>query len=336
MEKTEIVKIDPKQFGLEEKNVMKIEEAFTPKIIERDALSEVYSELIKGELTEELSVEAGSLRRKLVKVRTGIAEIHKTQKAYFYAAGKFVDAWKNKETEPVTQMESKLSEIEKHAENIEKQRIATLQTEREEELKQYEVENVEVLGLGVMPNSVWDSFLAGTKASHDAKIAEEKKAEDERVLAEKKAKEEEEKKRQEEIRIAAENAKKEAEAEAKKKIEEEKQKAIEAEKARIAAEKKAEKDRKDALKKAEEDKKAAIEEEKQKAIKADKEKKLKEESDKKAAIELELSKGDAEKVKDLNADLKALKVKYQFKSAKNNKMYADVGELLDKVINFIG
>lgn len=52
-------------------------------------------------------------------------------------------------------------------------------------------------------------------------------------------------------------------------------------------------------------------------------------------IEVEANKGDAAKVSDLKADLASLKEKYTFKSAKNKKMYSDIGELIDKVINHI-
>ena len=50
------------------------------------------------------------------------------------------------------------------------------------------------------------------------------------------------------------------------------------------------------------------------------------------AIQLELSKGDEDKVKDLISDLKALKTKYKFESTENKAMYSDVGLLMDKVI----
>ena len=55
----------------------------------------------------------------------------------------------------------------------------------------------------------------------------------------------------------------------------------------------------------------------------------------KTKIETELNKGDAEKVKDLIKDFQELKEKYTFKSAKNKKMYSDVGGLIDKTTNFI-
>ncbi len=57
--------------------------------------------------------------------------------------------------------------------------------------------------------------------------------------------------------------------------------------------------------------------------------------DEQARLQAELNKGDADKVNDLKRDLESLKTKYSFKSVKNKKMYADVGVLIDKVINYI-
>lgn len=52
-------------------------------------------------------------------------------------------------------------------------------------------------------------------------------------------------------------------------------------------------------------------------------------------LQSELNKGDAAKIKDLINDLEALKTKYSFKSAKNQKKYTDVGLLIDKVVGHI-
>jgi hypothetical protein len=52
-------------------------------------------------------------------------------------------------------------------------------------------------------------------------------------------------------------------------------------------------------------------------------------------LQSELNKGDADKVKDLINDLKNLKIKYVFKSEKNQKMYQNFSLLIDGVINFI-
>lgn len=333
--KNNVVKIDPKEFGLESENVQTIEEAFTPKIIERDGLAVIYSELITKEIDEALCKEAGDLRRKLVKVRTGIADIHKTQKAFFLSSGKFVDAWKNKETLPVSQMEEKLGEIEKFYEVQEQKKISDLKEKRQVELSKY-IELFEIPSrLGTMEGDVYDSFLATKKKQHEEEIEVEKKAKSERI-----AKEKAEKIEQERVRKENEQLKKEAEAKAKQdKIEADERAEIESE--RIAKETK-EREERERLAKIESDKQADIlrkaQEERQRLEKelSDKvEAEKKATNDKEAAIQAELKKGDAAKIRDLKNDLKLLKTKYSFKAAKNKKLYTDVGLLLDKVINHI-
>lgn len=176
---TELSKVDPKEFGLEEVQVSTIEQAFLPKIAERDGYSIVYKQLIEKEITKELCNEASDLRRKLVKVRTGIADIHKTQKAFFLAAGRFVDAWKNKETLPIEQMEENLSAIEKHFERIEAEKVAKLEADRKRELANYS--DVIPFGLGAMDESVYQNYLIGVKLGYESKIKAEQEAEAERL-----------------------------------------------------------------------------------------------------------------------------------------------------------
>ena len=133
----EITRVYAAEFGLKEEEVVTIEQAFMPKIVERNALKDVYEPLLTKEITPDVCQEAKRLRLQLVKVRTGIAEIHKSQKAYFLAAGKFVDAWKNKETLPITQMEENLSAIEEHFARIEAEKIKKLQEIRASEMQKY-------------------------------------------------------------------------------------------------------------------------------------------------------------------------------------------------------
>lgn len=175
--------VSPKDFGIEESKATVIEQSFLPKIVERDGLISVYENLLTKEIDKSVCDEAATLRKKLVKLRTGIADIHKTEKAFYLASGRYVDALKNKHTLPIEQMEEKLSEIEKYYENIEKQRIADLQTVRELELQPYEVENISALALGVMADSVWINFLAGTKAGYEKKKEDERLADEARVEA---------------------------------------------------------------------------------------------------------------------------------------------------------
>lgn len=181
---TEITKLNPEEFGLKEDQAATIEKAFMPKIIERNMLSEMYETVIKGDVTvPETALEARDLRLKLVKVRTGIAEIHRTQKAFYLAAGRFVDAWKNKETAPVEQMEEKLLAIEKYQENLERERKAALRAERLKELEKYEVDGSLII-LGEMTEDVWQNYIAGVKVQYQLRKDAERKAEEERVARE--------------------------------------------------------------------------------------------------------------------------------------------------------
>lgn len=178
---TELKKVDPKEYGLEVEQVSTIEQAFLPKIQEREALVAIYDQLITSELTPDLCKQAKEVRLRLVKVRTGISDIHKAQKAFFLAAGRFVDAWKNKETLPVEQMEEKLSEIENYYINIEKARKAQLQSERQIEVSKYT--DYPASALGDMEQQVYDAYLQGLKVAYQAKIEAERKEEEERIAA---------------------------------------------------------------------------------------------------------------------------------------------------------
>lgn len=273
---TELVKVDPKEFGLDGTQGSTIEQAFMPKIIERDGYAVIYEQLMTKELTKELCNEAGDLRKKLVKVRTGIADIHKTQKAFFLSAGRFVDAWKNKETLPIEQMEKSLESIEKHFEKLESERIEKLESERIIEISKYS--DVFPAGLGRMDETVYVNYLAGLKLAYDERIKAEKEAESERLRLIEVDKENERLKAIEDDRIRKENAKLKAEAD-------KREKEIEAE--RKANEQKIAEERSKA--------KAAAD-----LIEAENNAKLKAEADAKAKLKAEL---DARELAERNAKM---------------------------------
>lgn len=219
-------------FGIAETEALTIEQAFLPKVAEQEILASRYKEIINTELSPELSFEARELRLKLVKVRTGIAETHKTQKAYFLRAGQFVDAWKNKLTAPVEQMEEKLGDIELHFVTLEKNRISELQIARVILLSEY----CDTFGmdLGNMQQDVFDAYYEAQKSKRAKEIEQKKKDEEEAKL---KA-EEQEKARKEAEKKAILEAKEKAKAAA---IEKEK-----LEKAKAKAEAELEESRKEA------------------------------------------------------------------------------------------
>jgi hypothetical protein len=317
-----IVKVDPKEFGLSTEEVKTIDQAFQPMIVERNGYVPMYENLIKAEITPKLCSEAGDLRKKLVKVRTGIAGVHKTQKAYFLAAGRYVDAWKNKETLPVQQMEDNLKTIEEHYERIEHEKIQKLQKSREKQLEPFGMDVVPD-NLGKMKDQDWEFFYKGAKASFEEKKKAEKALEEEQK---------EEKRRRdlmfslglkwdgqqftkEDINfhwtdlicMSKEDFDKAFEG-AKRRSEE-----IDAEQAKLKAENQE-------LRKKEEER-------------IQKEKEV--ERLEKIAIEAKLKQGDKAKIVDLINDLQDLKMKYFFKSEKNKAMFENVRGLLDKIVDYV-
>lgn len=233
MSETQIVLIDPKEYGLEELKASQIEQSFAPKLVERNGYVAVYEQLLTKEITKEVSKEAGDLRKKLVKVRTGIADIHKTEKAFYLASGRYVDALKNKLTLPIEQMEEQLTAIEKHYENIEKQRIENLHNERLAMIMPY-LDDVTGLSFGSMEQDVFNAYLTAKKQAHADKIAAELKAEQERIEREEKEAAEREAQRIENERLKKEAEKRESEIKAEREEAARKQKELDD---KLAAEK---------------------------------------------------------------------------------------------------
>ena len=185
-ENVQIEIVDPKDYGLTENQAEEVEKNFLPVIADRENYEGMYRDILAREITLDLTKEARELRLKLVKVRTKTSEIHQVTKAFYLAGGRFVDAWKNKNVKVITEMEESLRNIEDHYENIERERISKLAETRRAELLKYS----EILpeGLGGLSDEVYQNYLTGVKAAHQAKIDAEiaelkKQAERQRVLA---------------------------------------------------------------------------------------------------------------------------------------------------------
>lgn len=180
---TELVKVDPQEFGLEVSKASKIEQSFAPIIVERDALIKVYENILTQEITPETCKAAKELRLKLVKVRTSTDKVHRAEKAFFLAAGKFVDAWKNKTNTVTSEMETKLSEIENYYVELERKRIEELEAERNKIVS--ELTETPAANLGLMEQSVFDSYVTGLKVQKESAEKAEREAEEERQRVEK-------------------------------------------------------------------------------------------------------------------------------------------------------
>jgi len=300
---TELVVVDPKQFGLEQSKANEIKKGLEITLAEREILKRQYEDVINLEITPESIKLFKNLRMQIRDNRTkGIMVWHKENKEFYLRGGQFVDAIKNKEILINEQMEEKLENAEKFFENQEKEKIAQLQKDRVELLRPYDVENLDQLQLGSMDLSIFESFLLGCKTTFETKKEREAKAEAERVAKEKQEAEEREaqrienerlKKEAEEREAAIKKEREEAEEKARKDKEEsdrilaEEKAKQQAELDRIAKEQAEEKAKQDAILEAERKEKAQIEKElqdkKDAEEKAAKEKKDAEEKAKKDA-----------------------------------------------------
>lgn len=277
--------IDPKEYGLEEVKATEMTSGLNSIIEERTALESIFNDVILKELNADTLKEARELRLKIQKNRTqGIDVWHKTNKEFYLAGGRFVDAVKNREIAINSRLESKLGEIENHFKALEEQRLNNLYTERVALLEPYGEVN-KFVDLKQMDDTTFNNFLSDTKLAFETRKENERKAEEQRIADEKNAEEERLKKEQEEKaeqeRIKAENEKLRLENEAKEK-QLEKERRAQAEKDRLA---KIESDR---LAKIQADKDAELDLVK-KELEAEKQRKEKELEDEKARIEAEES-----------------------------------------------
>ena len=212
---TQLVKVDYKEFGIEESKANLILERFEPLQVKMQELEDEYQKVLALDIEDPMTeLAAKELGKKYMKIRTGRGDIHKQEKAFFLNAGRFVDRIKNDADKSTIEHEDALEKIAKHYANLQAEKIKELANSRIEKLKEFDFDGSS-LNLGTMDNNVWISFLSGTEMAFKAKKEEEKKAELAKIEAEnnairERARIEEENKA---LKLAAEAKEKELEAE---------------------------------------------------------------------------------------------------------------------------
>ena len=178
---TTLVKVNPVDYGLDEKKATELIGNLPQIKDERKVLEVQYEEIIKLDIELlETQQRARDLRLLIQKNRTqGIMIWHKTTKDFFLRGGQFVDAIKRKEIAINERMENGLEEIEKYAEIQEQLRLEKLQSDRAEKLSKY-IEDAHERNLASMDEDVWKAYFSTKKQEYEDRIAAEKKAEDER------------------------------------------------------------------------------------------------------------------------------------------------------------
>jgi len=273
--------IKPDLFGIELAKAQEMTSGLSITLAEREVLKKAYIDVIGLEINAENLPTFKELRLKIVKNRTqGIEKWHKTNKVFYLAGGRFVDAVKNKEVLINEEMEEKLLEAEKYFENLEKEAKLVLNEKRIEIIRPY-IEDVFGLDFSDFSDENFDDFVLGKKTRYNERIEAEKQ---EAIRIENERLAEIERKRLEEIeneKIRVENARLQKEAEVKE-LELQKERAkVKAESDRIEAENNAklEAQRKETARIAKE-----LQDKKDAEIKAENERLAKIEADKKAAL----------------------------------------------------
>lgn len=111
----------------------------------------------------------------------GLEKWRKTTKDVYLRAGQFIDAIARKEMAINEQAESQLEAIEKHAENLKRQKLEALHAERKILVSAYVDESFNYPDLSNMDQEVFEAYLKTKKETFEARIAAEKRAEEERI-----------------------------------------------------------------------------------------------------------------------------------------------------------
>ena len=174
---TEVIKINPTEFGLTEETATNITRGLDQILKEIVVLIQQYSEIITLDIDEPSTAKRAAELRKLIKNnRTqGIVKWHETNKEFYLRGGQFVDAIKKRELEVNNRMEEALEQIEKRQEILERERIANLQSLRVSLISEY-VENAERMDLRNMQLDVYEAFYAAKKKEFEEKKEAERLA----------------------------------------------------------------------------------------------------------------------------------------------------------------
>lgn len=329
--------IKASEYKIQENKAKEIKSLYYPMIEMLESMEGRYNDFMqtaKNEISNETVKEAKRLRLDISRVRIDADKARKTAKEEYLRAGNAIQGAYNTLLYAVKSKEENLIEIEKHFENIEKERLQKLQEERVLMLSKY-IDNASEINFSEMQQDVFQAYYDTKKKEYEDRIEAEKKAEEERIAREKAEAEERER-----IRKENEKLKKEAEERKKKeKIEAEKRAKLEAERVkkeeaeRLAREKREREEREayEAKIKKEREEKERIENELIKKQNEEKERLAKIEEEKEHRLKM----GDSLKFQEMINDLEGIKNNYSFKSKTNTKKHEEVKILIDKIIKHI-
>lgn len=217
------------QSGLQVQEAEEVKSNYLPFLLELQQIKDQSGKINFDNPVEIDEKIARELRLKTVKIRTGAGTIKDARKKIHLLKGNLEQAAYNLIKADCELIEEAFTQVEKAREISEKKRKAELKIERLGLLQPFEsVVNAQFIDLENMGEDDFSKLLESSKLTLRAKIDAERRAEEERLAAI-----EEERKRQEEIRIENERLKSEVK---------EKEKQLAAERAKLEAELKTKKD----------------------------------------------------------------------------------------------
>lgn len=170
---TQLVVIDPKQYGIEEVKAAEIKKGLQTILKEREVLKQQYEELMQLEVTVENIEKFRNCRLAIRDNRTkGIEVWRKTNKEYSLRYGQFVDATAKMESVQNEHMEEKLMDGEKFFERLEEKRIADIIAARTAKLKEVTDTPEIYSNLETMTDVAFESLIKGLKLVKEQEAAE--------------------------------------------------------------------------------------------------------------------------------------------------------------------
>lgn len=191
--------------GLELSRAVEHAFKFVPQMKEINELSKSLTILNKENPSKQDVATARLNRLALVKVRSAAKTIKEELKENILTEGRLIDKLFKTVTDTAELSESEYEAIEKHAENLEKERKENLKKERLVLLDGL-TDNASIYPLSEMSEDAFNELVNGLKLQKEAAEAAIKKAEEERIAKEKQEAEERERIRLENERLKAEAA----------------------------------------------------------------------------------------------------------------------------------
>lgn len=200
------------QNNLPEPVAQSLRSSFAPLFASAQNILEKSRNIVVTDAAQKLEIKlARECRLALRAVRVEGDKIRKSLKDQSLREGRAIDGFQNILLHLTESEEKRLDEQEKFVERKESERKAALKSSREAALAPFGVNTI-FMSLADMPDDVFAQLLENTRAAHEAKLAAERKEEEDRIAAENARIKEDARIREENARLKREADEREAKA----------------------------------------------------------------------------------------------------------------------------